>query len=274
MAAHGRHREVLLWLERLFNGDPVPNFTVNEASVGALHQLACETAERDRDARVHIADMRQRTHEYRHEAARTERVLESIGLGASSLSRSGTASVGLLSGLADTLDLQVTDSTSFMLGLGQLAEEVAVLESQLAAAELVHRERQADLLEQRRRSRMIKAAMARLEEQATIEASQGAERAARTAFLLQKSADYSRQSKQLEEDIQTNGYDESLTHSAIAKVAKEYAELVQATHSLRRQVQSYKNLPPDLSLAGVKLEEARRLNASLEVQIRRQNDLS
>ena len=31
---------------------------------------------------------------------------------------------------------------SFMLGLGQLAEEVAVLESQLAAAELVHRERQ------------------------------------------------------------------------------------------------------------------------------------
>ena len=67
--------------------------------------------------------------------------------------------------------------------------------------------------------------MARLEEHASIEASQGAERAARTAFLVQKSTDYSRQSKQLEEAIQANGYDESLTHSAIAKVAKVTPQL-------------------------------------------------
>ena len=36
---HWRHCwlvQVLLWLERLFNGDPVSNFAVTEASVGAL----------------------------------------------------------------------------------------------------------------------------------------------------------------------------------------------------------------------------------------------
>ena len=43
-----------------------------------------------------------------------------------------------------------------MLAIGQLAEEVAVLESQLAAAELVHCERQADMVKQRNRARMIK----------------------------------------------------------------------------------------------------------------------
>ena len=43
-----------------------------------------------------------------------------------------------------------------MLALGQLAEEIAVLESQLAAAELAHRERQADMVKQRNRARMIK----------------------------------------------------------------------------------------------------------------------
>jgi len=273
-SAKEKLREVVLWLERVFDGDTIPEFEVTEQSIEWLLDLARNNAKQDRDAQILIEDANQRTQEYDAEGIRVEELLEDVGLEVTSLSRSGGTSVNVLSELADILDLQSPSQTNFLLGLQHITEKCSHLELKVIETEIAVFERQEAMAKQRLRSQRIKQMMLNLDHEASLQTSLAADRLARTDFLKQKTHGYTRQIRQLEHDIQASGYEDGLSHSAIVRIAKEYNELITAAAALRERIQKFKNLPPDLSLAGIKLEEARRLNAQLTLQINKHTDLS
>lgn len=59
--------QVQNWLERVFGGNPVPQYEINEDTIGILHRLMKKNESQDRAVSMIVDDLKQKALEYKAE---------------------------------------------------------------------------------------------------------------------------------------------------------------------------------------------------------------
>merc|ERR1712178_230692 len=111
-----------------------------------------------------------------------------------------------------------------------------------------------------------------LEEQAIRQAPAQADKVKNSRFLEKKAEHYRNLVRKLQVELNQTGMDRSLFHSKLVKRAEELEELKKRLQPMRAKLDSYQALPPDVSLAKVKVEEAKAELAAIEGELTKHMD--
>ncbi|CAH1253032.1 HAUS1 [Branchiostoma lanceolatum] len=268
-----KHRKVRHWLDQMFEGETVPPYEVNETTITVLYDLACKNEVVDKDTRLLLEDLGQKADEYNAEGRRLTRTLRSVGLTPESLTKTGNTALGTLVSTAQTLELKNTSTTSYLLAMKDLSQ--AALDVEDSRREEQHLSK--ELL------RKTTTAMAHLNaiqrDEETLDQREkmngpDLEKKAQTAVFLQsKATEYRNSLRQLRGQLEDSGVDATLYHHKLVNQAEELDKKREKIAELRAQLDSYHSLPPDVSLARVKIEEAKRELARLEDEVNRKLEM-
>ncbi|CAB3984523.1 HAUS augmin-like complex subunit 1 [Paramuricea clavata] len=267
-----QHQKVRAWLETLFVDEPIPTFEINSKTIEILSTLVDINRKKDQDAKILTEDLAQKKNEYRSEAKRLQRIISSVGLPLSNLSQSGLTSVRTLASTALLLDLRDTKMSSYLLGINELSKELhsakeEEIKSKHATTKQLQKTNKALI-----QYNSLKKACETLEEQISLQEPILKQRLRDTGFLNQKTGEYQRQLDQLLSYQKQANLEPALYHKALEKKYEDVVKLEEDLKPLKSKLDTYHSLPPDISLAKVRLEEARRELQSLEEQLTRNID--
>ena len=88
-------------------------------------------------------------------------------------------------------------------------------------------------------------------------------------FYIKKIIEYQSKTEDLINQVNSSGVTSELTHSSINDLLKEYNELEQEYLPLQEQLGNIKDLPANISLARVKLEEEKEKVRKLDNELTR-----
>jgi len=268
-----QHREIQVWLEKLYGGQDVPSYEVTPRSLELLAELKGQNEQMERQGSIILEDLQQKTEEYHVEADRITGILKQLGLGPEALSQSGSISLQTITRLATLLELKDTSDTSLLLGWTALSErKLRLSESQRSEERLTQ-----NLLEKTKtalmKSNELHKVLEGLEQQAIKQAPAQADKVKNSRFLEKKAEHYRNQVRKLQVELNQTGMDRSLFHRKLVKRADELEQLKKKLQPMRAKLDSYQDLPPDVSLAKVKVEEAKAELAVIEAELTKHMDL-
>ncbi|XP_031452935.1 HAUS augmin-like complex subunit 1 [Phasianus colchicus] len=256
-------QRITSWLKKTFENQPVPEFNVNAQTINLLHMLVEYSEERERDVSFLIEDMKQRAAEYDAEAEYLQSVLtESLDLSPSSLSKEGTAHLKTLVDSAMILEVEDLSLISFFCAMNDRSLE-------LHAAELKNKEMEQELLNSKKKltatlllEEQLEKDLEKVKTHLEIEEAKSESRLQNLQFLKDKSEDLRIRIKIAEEKLTTSGLNQSLMHESLVNLSEKLDGMQKEMVHVKRKLDCYLDLPPNLSLARVKVEEAKReLNA-------------
>lgn len=267
-----QHQKVRVWLETLFGDEPIPAFEINSKTIQTLSSLVDINTQRDRDTKLLVEDLEQKRNEYASEANRIQTIISSVGLPLGSLSQSGSASIRTLANTALLLDLKDTKMSSYLLGINKLSKEL-----QSSKEERMREKYSSVKLLRKTKAALVKndsltKAYETLEEQMSLQEPILKKRAEETGFFKRKSEDYQKRFEELQNYQKQAKFEPSLCHNALEKKYEDVLRLEDELKPMKSKLETYNSLPPDLSLAKVKLEEAKRELAALEEQLTKNID--
>ncbi|XP_022104709.1 HAUS augmin-like complex subunit 1 isoform X2 [Acanthaster planci] len=268
-----RHREVRAWLERTFAGAAIPQYEINERTMEILQGLMTRNQERDREAQIVTEDAWQKTEEYNTEAIRLAGILQSVGLSATSLSQSGNVSLRTLASVAGTLEVKDASTSSYLLAMMEMSK--VAMETEEARQQ---EKRLSEQLFSKTKAALIKCntlrkALQALEEQAEFQGPELEKKNQQAGVLNSKAKEYQAQLHQLQMQLERNNVEPSLYHQSLVKLSEELVALNAKLAPLKSKLDSYHNLPPDISLAKVRIEEAKRELGKMEAELSRNIDM-
>ncbi|NXP54971.1 HAUS1 protein, partial [Heliornis fulica] len=212
--------QINLWLNKIFEKQPVPEYEVNEKSVDTLYELLEVTEARDRDVSLLIEDMKEKETEYCEAANYIKDILkESLGLSTDSLSSEGTGYLNFLAESAVLLETKDTSLPSFFSAINDMTSE-------LYATELRNREmaEELDILNKKLLSAM------KLEKQLNTDVKEEElflenkkhkvdSQCERLSFLNEKSVNLEMEVGIAQEELVARGWDQSLTHQSLVNLS-------------------------------------------------------
>ncbi|XP_033634493.1 HAUS augmin-like complex subunit 1 [Asterias rubens] len=268
-----KHREVRAWLERAFAGAPIPQYEINKRTMEILHGLMVKNQERDQEAQIVMEDCQQKTEEYHAEAVRLAGILQSVGLSATSLSQSGNVSLRTLASVAQTLGIKDASTSSYLLATMEMSrvamETDEARQKEKRLSEQLFTKTKAALI----KCNTLKKALQALEDQAEYQGPELEKKGQQAGVLNSKAREYTSQLHQLQAQLDQSSVEPSLYHQSLVKLSEELAALNTELAPLKSKLDSYHNLPPDVSLARVKIEEAKRELGRMEAELSRNIDL-
>jgi len=262
-----RYREVEAWLVRTFAGSEVPRFELSESTLEVLAGLMKINEQQDQAAELVRLDWEQREEEYSSEADRLQRVLSRLELTPSSLSQNAMVALKTLVSLSLMLDTQSTSATHLLLTINEVSEEKFRLAEQLQLERRLAADLSLRINAQLQRLVTLKRALRDAEQHAEKEGPELEEKASNMEFLRKKIEDYRETIEQRKKELSTAGVDPSIFHRTLLAKAEELRAQQEKLHAVKVKLDAYKALPPDVSLARVKVEEAKRELARLEKEI-------
>eukprot|EP01094_Clydonella_sp_ATCC50884_P011271 TRINITY_DN2107_c0_g1_i1.p1 TRINITY_DN2107_c0_g1~~TRINITY_DN2107_c0_g1_i1.p1 ORF type:complete len:263 (-),score=83.35 TRINITY_DN2107_c0_g1_i1:1151-1903(-) len=208
--------------------------------------------------------------QYRALAAEEEARLSSIGLGAQHLSVPGLMHLHQLTSLA--IELNIADPrlhsyASALYDLGAREWEAALELERLQSSADRYMALSAHMVTELERVRRIRAVA---EEQHASNEATLKSHAANLPYFVSKSKEYLRQINDMKGELQQSGARPHLLHHQLVAIADEIGELDAAMAPGKATLAAYKDLPPDISLARVKLEQEKQRLARLEQQLQEQ----
>lgn len=268
-----KYREVEAWLERMFGGQPVPQYEITSRNLDILTELMHRNKQQDASAELVAQDLRQKAEEYDTEAERHSRILQKLGLSPSCLSHSGNISLKTLVDISSLLDVRRPSDSDILLAMSENCEEKMSTDDSRRMEQRLLTQLFSKTKAELQRSASLKKILENLEEKGSAELPD-LENKAKTAGILQlKSREYQRSVEQLRRELSLAGADPSLYHTTLAKKSEDLKVTKDKLHSLKAKLDSYHALPPDHSLARVKVEEAKTELASLESELAQHIDL-
>ena len=262
-----QHQKVRAWLETLFVDEPVPAFEMNSQTIEVLSGLVDINQKKDRNMKMLVEDFEQKREEYRIEAKRLQRIISSVGLPLSNMSQSGLTSVRTLANTAMVLDLKNSKMSSYLLGINEFSKELHSVKEQDIKTEHAMKQQLQKMNKALVEYNSLKKACKALEEQVSLQEPVLKQRLRDTGFLNQKTLEYQRQLDQLQIYQKQAGSEPALYHKALEKKHENIVKLEEELKPLKSKLDTYHSLPPNISLAKVKLEEAKRQLESLEEQL-------
>lgn len=256
------------WLKEVLGKDgDVPPFEINSQTVDVLFGLALFNKQREVDVQLLIEDAHEKAAHYKQEADKMENIMSTIGLSIDRLPPAGVTSLASLASLALTLDTKDTSLASYYLSLQDLDEELHDVskkreEQQASLSGLLEKTRLAV-------ARLDKMSKTLLEYQGESDQQKQAmnERMSEVRYLQGKTAECHATMQKLKEEISASGVSNEITHSALVKLNKEWKVVHEKTEPLLESLKKYHQLPPDATLAKIKIDDARREVARLNQQI-------
>lgn len=253
-----RHKEISVWLENLFCGKPVPQYEINRNTVGKLYDFMKRNKELDRLTKICIDDVARKTQEYAVEATSCKQSLEDIGLSCTTLSQSGLSSLKILSELAFALDLKDCTYSSYAMSMSDLSCKMEETKSELRRNQTENTNLQDRTKEGCKEREMLARNFELSEQQACVEKPLREKRSKETHFLKGKAKEYNMLIENLQETIQQTGLTQDLYHENLELISEELTGIRGHISVLKTKLSSFHNLPPDMSLARVKIEEAKQ----------------
>ncbi|GAB0202702.1 HAUS augmin-like complex subunit 1 isoform X2 [Grus americana] len=259
---------VTLWLKKIYGNEPIPQYEVNARTVDILHDLAEFNEARDRDVSLLIEYMKQKEAEYEAEANYLAGLLtESLDLSESSLSKEGIRYLNVLVDTAMTLEMKDTSLASCFCAIDDLTSELYAAESENREIKLESSKIKEKLTAVLMLEKKLAADLKKTEVFLEIENAKADSRSKNLEFLKNKSEDFKNRIKAAEDQLAAMALDQSLTHESLVSLSEKLAEQQEEIVVLKKKLEFYLDLPPNLSLAQVKIEEVKRELNTLEEEL-------
>ncbi|XP_009700956.1 PREDICTED: HAUS augmin-like complex subunit 1, partial [Cariama cristata] len=263
--------QVTLWLRKIHGDQPVPQYEVNARTVDILYELVECNEAKDRDVSLLIEDMKEKAAEYEAEANYLQGLLtEILELSLSSLSSEGTSYLNALVNSAMTLETNDTSLTSFFCAIDDMTSELYTTESKNREMELALSNSRKKLTTMLTLEKQAEEDLKKTEEHLEIEKTKADSRSQNLQYLKDKSEDLKIRINVAEEQLAAMGLDELLTHESLVSLSEKLAGLQEEIVQLKKNLEFYLDLPPNLSLAQVKIEEVKRELNVLEAEFSKQ----
>ncbi|CAN9501868.1 unnamed protein product [Ophioblennius macclurei] len=259
--------KVNCWLQAVFGEDSVPQFEINTRTVEILYQLMQGSEARCRDTCLLVEDYKQKAAEYEAEGNHLKDVLrQSMDLSPTSLSVPAARYLSALVESAVALGVRDTSLSSYLPAVNNLTSE-------LLEAEKSNRKLERELKAVRKKIGAtltqrdnLKADLKKTIKLQTEEKAEVDRRLLNMDFVSAKTKELNIRQKKSEAKLESLNMDDSLSHEAIVTLSKEVTALQSEMIPLKQKLESYMDLSPNPSLAQVKIEEAKRKLAALDLQ--------
>ncbi|XP_020625872.1 HAUS augmin-like complex subunit 1 [Orbicella faveolata] len=263
----GKHNQVFSWLQLVYGEDPIPQFEINTFTLSVLEQLARRNLEQNKHAEIITKDYIQKTAEYSAEVERLSRITEQVGLPVSSMSQSGRMSLKTLTSLAQLLGTKNCSTSSLLLGIAEQSQALfAAIDANTEEKRLLSR-----LLVRTKKAKTTASDLQRsldgLQDQVALQTPQLKKNSQETEFVKLKCKEYAKLNKELEAYQSQVQLDSSIYHGSLVKKAEEVRLIKEKMKPIKSKLEGYHSLPPDISQARVKVEEAKMQLELLEKQL-------
>lgn len=250
------------WLKSKFGDKPIPRFEITARTLSTLYTLARLNASRDADVDFLIQDAAHYTEEYKQQGLQLQRVLDDVGIDTAQIEPRSSihACTSAMVSLASTLQLKDTQNSSFFVGINELRQESDRLEQQQIAERQVLKDLMAKTTQVVQRIAELKRVLEQLEEQSLVAQHTTSTRSAQISYLSDKAAEY----QETLDNSRKISVDPEITHEFLLAESSRLSELRTLTNHVNEVLASHKDLPPDISLAKLRIEEARAKLVVLE----------
>ncbi|NXR20642.1 HAUS1 protein, partial [Cinclus mexicanus] len=210
--------QVTLWLKKIYGNMPVPTYEVNERTVDILYEVMECNEERDKDVKLLIEDMKDRTAKYEAEAEYWQDILEgSLGLSQNSLSQEAITDLNDLVKSAMELEVEDTSLTSFYCAINYMTSELYKTKSKNQEMELKLKTLMKKLTSALMMEKQLEMDIEKLKESQEAERAKAEVQSKNLEFLKYKTKELKIKIKEAEDKLIAMGLDQSLTHEALVK---------------------------------------------------------
>ncbi len=165
--------------------------------------------------------------------------------------------MGALAEVALTLDVDRPDQLSLSVALSLLLEKSAAIPRQDLARSEDKRRRQKAQLDIMERMGQARQQLEKEEREVAGSKSQEGAMKKKAAFMREKQRDYARTISKHEQNLSRAGMKSELRHERLQEAAAELRRLERETVApLRSKLEGFREVPPDLNLAKLKVAEA------------------
>jgi len=281
-----RYNIVIRWLESKYrNKSEIPSFELNESTLAILYQLAITNERRNRAQRIIIENNFEIMEQYRSEATRLHALLERMGFSEMAspvnLSDSSTSKrshdVVISCSLLETVAYLAKVAVELDVKDPSLSSLLLALDNSSARLRNVLEERQRECTESKQLSEKIQEQMEILESWQNILSTLNQQReqhlkememrTQNISYLEAKAIEYEEILKTLKEEVQNSGVTPNVYHRSLVQLSDELRNLKRSIEPKLSLLQSYNELPPDISLAKIQIEDAKRKLYQLEEQL-------
>ncbi|XP_062333468.1 HAUS augmin-like complex subunit 1 [Osmerus eperlanus] len=263
-----KSKKVSQWLSSVFGDQPVPQYEVNTRTVDILYELAVASEKRCNETALLIEDHKQKASEYQADATHLQDVvLQGVGLSAGSLSKPSSDYLSVLVSSAMVLGIKDTSLGSFIPAMNNLTNELLEAEKydrRLDRELKTVRKRLADTLVLRK---TLQEDLDKTKDAQAIESAKAEERLLNMDFVKAKSKDLSFRNNMSADQLAKRHMENRLSHQSLMELSEEVATLKQEIVPLTKKLEPYRDLSPNLSLAQVKIEEAKRELAAIDAEL-------
>lgn len=269
------HQEkVITWLQKKLGDKSITPYEVNTRTTEILSHLAECNEMRDHDVALVIDDLRLKTKETAAAANfLKEFLLESIGPSFTNLSRSGDSYVNELIESALLLEVKDTSLTSFMLEINDLSSKLHEVENKNHEMEYEILNMKKKFTEALALEKSLKEALIEAEKQCAAQKEKTASRANALQFLEQKKSDAISRIQAAESGLAARGDDPSLHHQSLVALSEKLSKLQAQSVPMRKKLESYLDLSPNLFIAQAKVDEAKRELEATEAELAEKVDM-
>eukprot|EP01102_Stenamoeba_stenopodia_P010875 TRINITY_DN3314_c0_g1_i1.p1 TRINITY_DN3314_c0_g1~~TRINITY_DN3314_c0_g1_i1.p1 ORF type:complete len:345 (-),score=74.45 TRINITY_DN3314_c0_g1_i1:53-1045(-) len=263
-----KFKHVTSWLRELYkNQAQIPSFETNPHTINILYEISKKNQLADEQHLLVIRDMEVRAEEYKNESRRLEEMLSSIGLPLQAMSHSGMASLRSLAALAVTLDLLDVQLSSYLMSLSDLSKEEFDIaekrENEKVAQEILSAKTKAAMIE----LNDLKQTITRLSEELEAQKPDTEVQKQNLSYFASKSREYQATLHNLKENSRRSGVTEELFHHSLVRLSQEIEQVRKETAPMKTKLQAYHDLPPDIDLAMLQIQQARNQLAELEAAL-------
>lgn len=247
--------------------DPsLPACELTPHTVPALHAMQAHLRESDERAAMVEEELNEASREYTAEASRLQSLLSRLGVSLTSLSPTGQQHAGVLIDLAQLLALKNTDAASYVSALVDVRDSLHASQDALSSTLSLRDEFRRRTADERRLHQELLALDAQLESESRDAAADLDAKRKQVTYFHVKTKEYERETKELEAVLSSSGFSPEWSHESIVALSDEIASIGARIEPLDQQLQTYHQLPPDLTLARIRVAEARQQLAELEDQ--------
>ncbi|KAG7153971.1 uncharacterized protein LOC121856862 [Homarus americanus] len=257
-----KHREVVQWLQEIYGKDQIPPYEKAETSINILHQLMTASKCSEGNAKLLADDYSQKSSEYGAEARQLSKWMEPVKIKTNMLSNEGQKGLSALAATAQAYDIQTVTSTNIILAMNQLDLD----HMQVVNDREQERGRTSRLLEMSqdlsRKFKEIKGIFQQSEATWAQQQEEHARDIKQEEFIRRKFKKYVSDINQYEARLSQVGMKKNITHAFLSEQWAKLKDLEKQVSDLENQLKSY-TLPPDITLAEVKVQEAHEELAAL-----------
>ena len=198
--------------------------------------------------------------------------MKEMGTSVDSFSNSGQESLRCLSNISVTLDLKDTKDSSFEIGIGELVHQKLLTEdkSEKGKRELEFRRR--DLKGALSALASLKNILHQFEESREKKLSTHSAIIQTISYLDNKKREYDQTIQTLTREVEKSNFSPAISHENLTLLYEQYHVLQEEIEPKERRLATYQDLPPDISLATLKVEETRQKILKIEREMQTKMD--